>query len=55
MSFDKGGFFRCESLGFIICKVRGCGYTQFCCLNVFPKLGWLGMDFWHTSSLSKTF
>ena len=54
MSFDKGGVFRCESLGFTICKVRGCGYTPVFFLNVFPKLGWLGMDFWHTSSLSKT-
>ena len=40
MSFDKGGVFRCESLGFIICKVRGCGYTPvFFFLMYFQNLG----------------
>ena len=53
MSFDKGGVFRCESFGmFRVYRLQSEGLrlqTEFVLINVFPKLGWLGMDFWRAS------
>ena len=53
MSFDKGGVFRCESFGmFRVYRLQSEGLrlqTEFVFINVFPKLGWLGFDFWRAS------